>query len=162
MKPARFALFAPLALACALAACGQAEAPTAQEAAATSAAKAELAISDGRLVLPAVSGNPGVAYFRLTNGTAEPAALAAVTVAGATKAEMHETSGGSMAPITVVNIAPGAEAAFEPGGKHIMLFDLAKSLKPGDTAKITLNFSGGKTVSGDLKVEAVGGEAHQH
>lgn len=43
-----------------------------------------------------------------------------------------------------------------------MLFGLAKSLKPGDTAKITLNFSGGKAVVGELKIEAVGGTDHQH
>lgn len=158
MKLARFALLAPLALGLSLAACRQTGSPAEQEA----PGKAEVTITGGRLVLPVVSGNPGAAYFSLANGTKDPASLAAVTVAGATKAEMHETSGGSMMPITTVNLGPGSAVAFEPGGKHVMLFGLAKSLKAGDTAKITLNFSGGKAVVGELKVEATGGTDHQH
>lgn len=155
---ARFALLAPLALGLSLGACRQTGSPAEQEA----PGKAELTVAGGRLVLPAVSGNPGAAYFTLANGTKDPASLAAVSVAGATKAEMHETSGGSMTPITVLNLGPGATVAFEPGGKHVMLFGISKSLKAGDTAKVTLNFSGGKEAVGDLKVEAAGGAEHQH
>lgn len=158
MKLARLAFFAPLAIGLSLGACRQAGSPAEQEV----PGKAELTVTGGRLVLPAVSGNPGAAYFSLANGTKDPASLAAVTVAGATKAEMHETDGGSMTPITVLNLGPGATAAFQPGGKHVMLFGLSKSLKAGDTAKITLNFSGGKEAVGELKVEAAGSAEHQH
>lgn len=158
MKLVRFALLAPLALGLSLAACRQTGSPAEQE----SPGKAELTVTGGRLVLPAVSGNPGAAYFTLANGTKDPASLAAVTVAGATKAEMHETSGSEMTPITTLNLGPGATVAFEPGGKHVMLFGVSKSLKAGDTAKITLTFSGGKEAVGELKVETVGGTEHQH
>lgn len=158
MKLARFAVLAPLALGLSLGACRQAGS-TAEQAA---SGKAVLTVTDGRLVLPAVWGNPGAAYFTLVNGTKDPASLAAVSVAGATKAEMHETSGTAMTPITVLNLGPGATVAFEPGGKHVMLFGVSKSLKAGDTAKITLNFSGGKEAFGELKVETAGGAEHQH
>lgn len=158
MKLARFALLAPLALGVGLAACRPADSPAEQDA----KTKPELTLSDGRLVLPAVSGNPGAAYFTLANGTKDPASLAAVTVAGATKAEMHETGGSSMTPITTINLGPGSTVAFEPGGKHVMLFGLSKSLKPGDRTKITLTFSGGKKTVGELAVETAGGADHQH
>jgi copper(I)-binding protein len=125
------------------------------------AAGADLTISDGRLVLPAVAGNPGAAYFKVTNGTAEPASLAAASIEGAAKAEMHETSGGSMAPLTTLTIGPGATASFERGGKHVMAFGLPRSLEPGGTAQMTLTFAGGATATGPLQVEAAGGgEAH--
>jgi copper(I)-binding protein len=65
-----------------------------------------------------------------------------------------------MTPITVLNLGPGATVAFEPGGKHVMLFGVSKSLKPGATAKVTLNFSGGKEAVGELTIETAGGAEH--
>jgi copper(I)-binding protein len=143
---------APLAL-LALAGCGSGK----EQPATTEAAKA-LAVTGGSLVLPAVAGNPGAVYFTLTNGTAEAISLAAVSVEGATKAEMHETSGSKMTPIATLPVAPGESAAFARGAKHVMVFDLDPSLKPGGTTKVTLTFSGGKTVSAPLMVEPAGGD----
>jgi copper(I)-binding protein len=152
MKASHILMLAALALA----GCEQAVEPTDE-----TPVGAELTISDGRLILPAVAGNPGAAYFKVTNGTAEPASLAAASIEGAAKAEMHETSGGSMAPLTTLTIGPGATASFERGGKHVMAFGLPRSLEPGGTAQITLTFAGGATTTGRLQGEAAGGgEAH--
>jgi copper(I)-binding protein len=156
MKLARFAIIAPLALGLGLGACRQTGTPAQQEA----PGKAELTVTGGQLVLPAVAGNPGAAYFTLVNGTKDPASLAAVSVAGATKAEMHETTAGSMQPLTNLTLGPGATLTFERGGKHVMLFGVAKSLKAGDSANLTLLFAGGKQVVGELKVETAGGSDH--
>ena len=150
MKSVRFAaLAAALAPALVIAACnGQAaQSPT---------PNGEPAVSGGKLVLPAVAGNPGVAYFTVKNEGTQPASLAGVSVQGAAKAEMHETEGNSMSPLTIVTLGPGATASFAPGGKHVMLFGVSKSLKPGDTAELTLFFSGGRTITGPLQVEAPG------
>lgn len=152
---------APLAaLALTLASCGEAAGPTNEQ-----ASKAEksggFTIADGKLVLPAVVGNPGAAYFSITNGTKEPASLAAVSISGATKAEMHETSGNSMAPLTTLTLGPGATAPFEPGGKHVMVFGVPRALKPGDSVKVTLTFMGGKTAAAPLQVESASG-GHDH
>jgi len=37
-----------------------------------------------------------------------------------------------------LELAPGASAALEPGGWHLMLFDPARLLKAGDTVAVTL------------------------
>jgi copper(I)-binding protein len=147
----RTAILLPLAaLACTLAGCGKTDkAPP---------VAAEPEVTEGKLVLPAVAGNPGAAYFSVKNNGAEPASLAGASVEGASKAELHETSAKSMAPLTTVTLGPGASAAFEPGGKHVMVFGVSKALKPGDTVKLTLFFSGGKTVTGPLQVAAAGGD----
>ena len=73
------------ALAGVLASCHQGTAPAAatQSAAAAPDAKPGLTLTDGRLVLPAVKGNPAAAYFRLSNSSAKSAVVAAVDVAGA-------------------------------------------------------------------------------
>lgn len=150
----KYAFLFPLAAALALplAGCGEsAQAPN---------PAGEPAVSAGRLILPAVSGNPGAAYFTLKNDSAEPASLAGASIQGSAKAELHETEGGSMRHLTNITLGPGATAAFEPGGKHVMVFGLSKSLKAGDTTQLTLFFSGGKTVTGPLAVEAPGGADH--
>lgn len=156
MKLVRFAIIAPLALGLGLVACRQTGTPAEQEV----PGKADVTVTGGQLVLPAVAGNPGAAYFTLANGTKEPVSLAAVSVAGATKAEMHQTTADSMQPLTSLTLGPGATLAFERGGKHIMLFGVSKSLKAGDSAKLTMLFAGGKQVVGELKVEAAGGSDH--
>jgi copper(I)-binding protein len=150
---------APLA-ALALAACHQGPASTAQE----SPVAGQLSVTGGKLVLPAVAGNPGAGYFTVTNGTAQPASLTGAAVEGAAKAEMHETSGGSMEPLTALTLGPGAAVTFEPGGKHLMVFGVPKPLQAGGTAKLTLTFAGGQTASGPLQVAAAGdgGGEHMH
>ncbi|MDB5723698.1 MAG: copper chaperone PCu(A)C [Novosphingobium sp.] len=148
----KLSYLAPLA-ALALASCNQGPASSADE----TPVAGQLSVTGGKLVLPAVSGNPGAAYFTVTNGTKQPASLAAATVEGASKAEMHESMAGSMQPLTVLTLGPGAAVTFEPGGKHVMVFGVPQSLKAGGTSKITLTFSGGQTASGPLQVAAPGG-----
>jgi copper(I)-binding protein len=150
MKPSHLASLAALALA----SCNQGATPAATE----SPAAGQISVAAGKLVLPAVAGNPGAAYFTVTNGTAQPVSLAAVSIEGATKAEMHETTGGSMEPLAALTVGPGASAAFAPGGKHVMVFGVRKSLQPGASTTIALTFAGGKTASGPLQVTAAGGE----
>ena len=120
-------------------------------------AKPGIAVADGVLSLPVVKGRPGAAYFTLTNGSAAAATLAAVTIEGAGKTEMHETKGGSMAPLGVVELKPGEVVKFARGGKHVMAFDLAETVTAGGSAEMTLTFAGGDKVSVPLKVESMAG-----
>lgn len=120
-------------------------------------AKPGIAVTNGRLLLPAVTGNPAAVYFTLANKGDAPTTLAGVHVEGAGKAEMHQTTGGQMAPVEKVDLAPGAEVAFAPGGMHVMAFDLAETLKAGGAAEMTLTFADGDKVSVPLSVEPAGG-----
>ena len=122
-------------------------------------AQAGMVLSAGRLVLPAVSGNPGAAYFTLVNQGPTAAIINAVAVDGAAQAEMHETSGGTMAALPTMAIRAGGSAIFAPGGKHVMVFSLAPRLAPGTTTQITLSFTDGSKLSGPLKIESVGASA---
>ena len=138
-----------------LAACGQ----QAEQPAAAPEAKPGLALNDGRLVLPAVKGNPAGGYFTLVNGGDKAVTVAAVSVTGAAKAELHETVGGTMSPIVKLEVKPGETVEFKPGGKHVMAFDLDPALAPGGTSEITLTFEGGDKLSAPLKLEARGAAA---
>jgi copper(I)-binding protein len=120
-------------------------------------ARSGIAISDVRIALPPVAGNPAALYFSLANATGAPEKLVAVDVAGATRTEMHETAGGAMESLPSVDLAPGASASFAPGGRHVMVYGLAKGTKPGDAPKVTLTFADGKKISAKAAVRAAGG-----
>ena len=67
-----------------------------------------------------------------------------------------------------VPIPAGGRADLTPGGAHLMLIGLKRTLKPGETLPITLEFAKAGKVPVELHVEAVtaaGGEAgamHHH
>jgi copper(I)-binding protein len=154
LKPRHVLILAAVALT----ACQQNKTP---EAAATTQAvpdaKPGVTVSGGVLVLPAVKGNPGAVYFDVTNGGTAAATLAAVSVQGADKAEMHETKGGSMAPLKDVALQPGETVRFERGGKHVMVFGIGHAVTAGGTTEMTLTFAGGDKVSVPLKIQAISG-----
>ena len=162
MKSTPLAAAAVLALAAlSLGACQKQDAPPEADATTSAApdAKPGLSLADGRLVLPAVKGNPAAAYFTLANGGKGTVSVAAIAVAGAGKAEIHQTIGGSMSKVDSVAIDPGTSIKFEPGALHVMLFDLDPKLAPGAEAEVTVTFADGDKLSAPLKVEARGAAA---
>lgn len=144
----------------ALAGCKRSAEPDAAPTATASTAAAPdgkpgIALTGGVLVLPPVKGRPGAAYFNVTNGSAAAATLAAISIIGVDKAEMHETRGGEMAPLGTVEVKPGETVKFQRGGKHVMAFGIDDGIKPGGTAEVTLTFADGDKVSGPLKVQSM-------
>jgi copper(I)-binding protein len=77
----------------------------------------------------------------------------AVFVDGATKADMHETSGEAMKPLKGVDLAPSETVTFAPGGKHVMLSGIPGTWKPGDDPDVTLTFADGDKISAKAAVE---------
>lgn len=138
--------------------------------------KPGISAANARIVLPAVPGNPGAAYFTLDNQSSEAVSIASITVDGAGKSEIHTasngainratggTSSGRMTPVTRADAAPRTRLEFEPGKLHVMLFDLG-TLKPGTETELTMTFSDGDKLSVPAKVEtmaasAMGGMQH--
>jgi copper(I)-binding protein len=150
-----------VALAAGLAGCQQgAEQPAAEASEAAPEAPAGIAVSDGRLVLPPVKGNPGAVYFDVVNNGEADTAIAGVSVEGAQSAMLHTTvqSGGmaSMQHMDSVPLARGATVSFAPGGNHVMAMDLSDTLKAGTSAEVTLTFANGDKVSFPAEVRAPG------
>lgn len=113
-------------------------------------------VNSGRLVLPAVKGNPAAAYFTVSNQSGAVATLTGVEVAHAGKAEMHVTLDGIMEAVPKLDIGSGQSVAFGPGGKHAMVFDVSPELQPGGTTDVTLVFSDGSKITSTLKIESPG------
>ena len=162
----------PLAFSLALAACGSdrpgqpvsGETTGAAASAAASMApdaKPGLALTEARLVLPAVHGNPGAVYFTLTNGSAKAARIAAIDVAGAGMAMLHETRqiGGhsAMQALDDPEVPAGGNLVLSPGGKHVMVDAIPADWRPGGTIELTLIFADGDKLSAPIRLDAPGG-----
>ena len=120
-------------------------------------------LTDATVQLPAVAGNPGVAYFTLAQGSGPARQLVAVHVDGAGRAEMHESKmqDGMMAmePLKAVPLESGKSVEFKPGGNHVMLFDLAPTLKAGGVTELTITLDNGDKATTKAKVVGRGGAA---
>ncbi len=122
--------------------------------------KEGISITDGRLVLPAVNGNPAAVYFTIHNDGDRDAFVRAATVKGAESTQLHEmtTANGfeEMGEATQIAVPRGQAVEFKPGGIHVMAFKLDDTLKKGDTTEVTLTFIGGRTASFPAEVLAAG------
>ena len=124
---------------------------------------AETQVDGAWVRLPAVSGQPGAAYFTVRGGNRADT-LVAVSAPFALKADMHESMKGdhgmmSMAPVKDIPVAAGATLAFEPGGKHVMVYSVGPNVKAGDTVPLTLAFASGKKIEAPAKVVGAGDPA---
>ena len=142
-----------------LAACSDAGDAPAQ---AAGEAAAGLTVSNARVVLAPVSGNPAAVYFDLSYAGAAPVTLTAVTVEGAGMTMIHDyaESAGKMQMKMAgpIKLAQGTPVTFAPGGLHVMAMEPADTLAAGGTAKVTLTLSDGTSATIDAPVRAAGEE----
>ena len=123
---------------------------------AEAAARAEVTVNNAKLMLPAVAGNPGAVYFDLANTGTRDMMISGAKVVGAANTEMHITEPTGMQRILQVMIKAGETANFKEGGNHLMAMELADTIKPGDTAEVTLHFVGGDEIHFPATVHAAG------
>jgi copper(I)-binding protein len=146
------------ALALALAAFGPAACGADAPAEAEPGKVAGIEVTNAKLMLPAVAGNPGAVYFDIANISDENKMIRAVAVKGAGNAQMHMTTETGMAETLQMMVEQGKTTKFETGGNHIMAMDLADTVKAGGTTDVTLTFVGGSSVTFPAEVHAAGDE----
>lgn len=142
-----------------LAACGgEAEAP----AEAVAGQVPGMTISNARLVLAPVAGNPAAVYFDLAYDGDQGLTIRKAEVEGASNTMMHDYGEYDfkvqMMEALPVALTKGSKVEFKPGALHVMAMDPPASLKPGDKVKVTLTMSGGATQVFEAEVRAAGEE----
>lgn len=119
-------------------------------------------IDHGYVRLAAAPGRPAAAYFTLHGGPADTT-LISIHSEFAIRTEMHRsmTHGGMamMKPLDHVTLPAGGTVAFNPGGMHVMLFDMNPSVKPGKTTTLQFTFADGNRYEYDAMVVAAGAAA---
>lgn len=123
--------------------------------------QAQLGVEDAWVRLPAVSSRPGAAYFTVKGG-ADATSLLGVSSPAAVRTELHEMKHENgmmtMAPIKDVPIPAGSTVKFEPGGKHVMLYDISPEVRAGGKIPLRLAFANGKTIEVEAELRAPGQE----
>jgi periplasmic copper chaperone A len=107
----------------------------------------------------------GAAYATIAGG-AEADNLVAVAspVAGRVEIHVHTHEDGvmKMRPVDAVAVPAGGKAELKPGSYHIMLLDLKRPLKVGDTFPLTLTFERAGATEVTVTVEKPGAMGPSH
>jgi copper(I)-binding protein len=110
-------------------------------------AVAEERVGEVRVIAAWARATPGptaAAYLELRNEAGAADRLVGASSPLAERIEFHEhrSSGGvmSMAAVPEIALPPGETVRLSPGGTHLMLFRIARPLRPGDTFPLTLTF----------------------
>lgn len=126
----------------------------------------DLAVSDAWVRVPIAGQKNSAAFMTLTNNSNRDIALVAVETDLAARAELHShrMSEGMMRMRheEKVVITAGSTLTLEPGGMHIMLFDLARTIQTGDTAELQLIAVDGRQLAFSAAVKSVFDETHHH
>lgn len=151
-------VLAAMVLSLTLAACSQSD----EAAKGTDENPTGLVVTNARMMLPPVSGNPAAVYFDLKNEGTRAVAVRRADVEGAKSSSMHDMMEYdrkmTMADMGPTTIRKGETLKFEPGGKHVMAHDLSPELKAGGKTEMTLTVAGGDKVSVEVPILAAGAE----
>jgi periplasmic copper chaperone A len=95
--------------------------------------------------------NPTAGYMTISNTGNTADALIAATADAAGRVEIHRTMPGAsgmhaMEPVSEINVPAGGTVTLEPGGFHLMLFELAAPLAAGDEVLLSLTFANAGTI----------------
>jgi hypothetical protein len=130
------------------------------------AADATIEISQAWARATASGAKVGGAYVTIVNHGSEDDRLTAAASPIAAKVALHTTQEENgvmkMRPLTEVPVKAGATVTFQPGGMHIMLVDLTRPLKVGETFPLTLSFDKAGSVPATVtvvKADAKAGDA---
>lgn len=110
-------------------------------------------------IRPTAQGENGAVYFVLENHSAGTDELVSASSSVAESVEIHESSmvDGTdvmqMKQIFSVPLERGSETAFEPGGLHVMLVNVNRSLTMGEDIEITLHFKNYEDLPVTVSVE---------
>lgn len=111
--------------------------------------------------LPAAPGRPAAGYFELAAPAGE--ALVGASSPRAGRIELHSMTNVDgvmrMRAEPRFEVPASGRLSFAPGGAHLMLFDLAPGLKPGDRVPVTLRFASGAEVTVSAEARAPGAHA---
>jgi copper(I)-binding protein len=106
-----------------------------------------LSVSQLQVIAPAPGRKASVAYMTIHNQGGAPAVLTGISSSQFARVELHQTvlKGGvaRMQALGAVTIDANSSTDFVPGGRHVMLLDPTRALKPGDEVSLQFHFESG-------------------
>ncbi len=105
--------------------------------------------------VPATIADSATLHETTLSGTSSTTMGDSSTTMGDSSTTMGDSSGEmTMKEISSVTVAPHRTVRFAPGGKHIMLTGMKKTLSAGDTFTLTLKTSSGKNLRTTVTVRS--------
>ncbi|MCG8357738.1 MAG: copper chaperone PCu(A)C [Kiloniellales bacterium] len=113
-----------------------------------------------------MANRPAAAYLMIDNRGDQADRLVAAATPAAGRVELHthimEGDVMKMRQVEAIEVPAGDSVALEPGGLHIMLFDLDPPLKEGDSFPLTLTFEKAGALTATVAVQAMGAMGMDH
>ncbi len=125
-----------------------------------------IAIDQGyvREVIP--GNNITSAYMMIENLSDKPVSLVGATSDVSPRVEIHahsmEAGMMKMRQLASLSIKPKQQLILQPMGFHLMMFELSRSIKSGETVNMTLSFSNGDQVDVTLPVHSIKQKKQHH
>jgi copper(I)-binding protein len=122
---------------------------------------AGIRVSDAWTPAPPPGAPTAAGYLTITNTASSPDRLLGGSTPAAAQVQLHSmsTQGGvmRMRPLAEgLPIAPGSTVKIQPGGNHLMLVGLKRSLRVGEHIPVTLDFAKAGKVQTDFVVRPQG------
>lgn len=110
-----------------------------------------------RLVPPGTSNTAAFMVIRNSGSTDRTVVQAQSPAAKVVELHNHINDNGvmRMRPVDKIEIKAGGQAELKPGGLHIMLIGLTRSLKEGETVPITLKLDDGSSTRVEVPVRPI-------
>lgn len=118
-----------------------------------------ITVTEAWVRVPSNAMGPAGAYMTIANSGGADDALVSASSPAAGSVEIHQTmtdaSGMTgMSPVDRIAIPAGKSASLAPGGFHMMLMDLSKTLAAGDKVELDLTFEKAGKVTVQAEVRA--------
>ncbi len=115
-----------------------------------------------RAIPPVVKTTAAFMQLESSDSTERFMVAAESPAASAVELHMHTMDDGvmRMRQIPHIHLPPNKPVSLQPGGLHIMLFDLKATLTPGDTIPLTLVFEDGSRKQIEARVRRIGETMH--
>lgn len=121
----------------------------------------ELNVKNAYVQLSPIYDNPSTLYFDIQGGDAD-VELLSVNTPYALRLEMHESNSengmAAMDQIDTVKVPAKTVVKFEPGGKHVMLWQINSHPIEIGTMEFEFAFSNGVTLRANAQIRNVNGE----
>lgn len=107
---------------------------------------------------PTGEGANAAAYLTIDNSDTVTVNVDSMSTTHARAAELHETvladGMARMTPLAGIAIPAGQQLVMEPGGVHLMLVELTKSMNRGDSVVVRVHLSNARTIDAFVHVRA--------
>lgn len=145
------------------------QAPAAAHAPAPAVTAGTLTLENG-WTRAAGQGRQGGGFVTIRNTGTQEDRLVAASSPAAARVELHtslrEGDVMRMRPVETIAVPAGGSVTLAPGGMHLMLLGLTRSMEVGQTIPLTLRFERAGQVTVNLAVQAAGArtpaQAHHH